>query len=484
MPALSPRGEASSRRRIAVFDLVVVGVAALATLVLVLPTYARRPFWFDELVSVEIASSSWSALQAYVTTVEANMALYHAVLRVWLFLVDGEGGTRALSVIFAVATLPVLYALTRRLYDRRTAVFAVLLLSVNVSFVGYSRDARSYALTLLLVTASSYALVRAEERSGRVPWALYGVTAGLAVWAHLLAAFVVVAQVAWLWVERRGRRLPGLGQGLGVLVVLLAPLALIVVLGDQEPQLDWLPRAGVRKLPGLFLWFVESRVTLVLYFLGAATALVLTIAKWRRDRVPPKAETLLMLWLLVPPALAYVLSYATPLYLYRYFLSSLPALVILVAAGLARVRPAWAGIALVGGTLAFSARTTHACMPDCKIRHDDWRSAAAYIQSRIRPGDAIIAYPDVVRTPLDHYLPRNRPRLLYPERWTLVGGTREGRSELAAAISRAPGVRRLWLVTWWLPADEARELLADRMTRREVREFAGNVQVALYERRP
>ena len=371
------------------------------------------------------------------------MALYHAVLRVWLPLVDGEAGTRALSVIFAVATLPVVYALARRLYDRRTAVFAVLLLSVNVSFVGYSRDARSYALTLLLVTASSYALVRAEERSGRVPWALYGVTAGLAVWAHLLAAFVIAAQVAWLWFQRRGRRLPGLGLGLGALVVLLAPLALVVVLGDQEPQLDWLPRPGVRKLPGLFLWFVDSRVTLVLYFLGATTALVVAIAKWRRDRVPPKAETLLVLWLLVPPALAFVLSYATPLYLYRYFLSSLPALVVVVAAGLARVRPAWVGVALVGVTLAFSARTTHACMPDCKIRHDDWRSAAAYLQ---------ISGPSWRR---DHRVPRRRadsagslpdpwtPAAALPERWALVGGTPEGRAELAAAISGARGVRRV-----------------------------------------
>ena len=156
---VSTSRNALAARRVDTTDVVAVGLAALLLLAAVIPTVGRRPFWFDELVSLEVASSSWSAFAEYLAHVEVNMALYHAVLRGWLSVAHGEVTVRVLSVFFALATLPLFYAFARRLYDRRTAVTAVLLLSVNVSFVGYSRDARSYALTLLLVTASSYALV-------------------------------------------------------------------------------------------------------------------------------------------------------------------------------------------------------------------------------------------------------------------------------------------------------------------------------------
>lgn len=154
-------------------DVLVVGIAAVVTLALVLPTYARRPFWFDELVSVEIAGLGPRAFADYVFGVESNMALYHAVLALWLQLGSDEAWVRLPSITFAVATLPFVFALGRRLFDRTTAMLAVALMCVNVSFVGYARDARSYALVLLLVTASYYFLVRgAQDGRGR-DWAAW-----------------------------------------------------------------------------------------------------------------------------------------------------------------------------------------------------------------------------------------------------------------------------------------------------------------------
>jgi mannosyltransferase len=480
----STRDEVVARQRVGVADVAAVTVAALATLALVVPTYARRPFWFDELVSLEVAKSSWSAFGEYVATIEANMALYHAVLRAWVWIAEGEAGVRALSVAFALATLPLVYALARRLYDRSAAIIAVLLLSVNVSFVGYSRDARSYALTLLLVTTSSYALVRALDSGRRRDWVVYGVTAGLAVWAHLLASLVVFAHFAWLALERRQRALPGFAIAASVLAALLLPLGLAVVLAGQHPQLEWLPRPGPQKLPGLFLWFVESRWTVVVYFAGGAAALVYAFLDWRRGSTSwPRRESFLLLWLLVPPAAAFLASYVTPLYLYRYFLVCLPALVLLVAAGFARLRPVWLGIGLTVAALGLSLGTVESCQPDCKIRHDGWNEAGAYLAARTMPGDAMVIYPASVRTGVDAYLPRDRPRLLYPAHWELTDGASVGDDDLSRAMANVSRYERVWLVTWWLPAESAREGLASKGRRVSAREFPGNVRVELYEPR-
>jgi hypothetical protein len=129
---------------------------------------------------------------------------------------------------------------------------------------------------------------------------------------------------------------------------------------------------------------------------------------------------------------------------------------------------------------ALSLRTIEGCWPDCKLRHDDWEAAVAHLQARARPGDAIVVYPDEVRTPLDHYLRGERPRLLYPERWSLRDGQSEGRETLEAAVREAGEHPRVWLVTWWLPAEPARAALNPHTTPVDEREFQGNVHVELY----
>jgi hypothetical protein len=183
----------------------------------------------------------------------------------------------------------------------------------------------------------------------------------------------------------------------------------------------------------------------------------------------------------VPPAAAFVLSSAKPVYLYRYFLVSLPALAILVAAGLVRLGRAWIVVPAVVATIAFATHTTASCTPGCVIGTDDWRAAAAYVSSNLRPGDGIVFAPAELRTPFAHFVPPDRrPALVYPRRWPLVGGARQGAASLAPRVVRRSSLRRVWLVTWWLPAEGAPRMLADARGTPRTRDFAGNVRVRLY----
>ena len=300
---------------------------------------------------------------------------------------------------------------------------------------------------------------------------------GLAAWAHLLSALVVVAHVVWLALGRRSLVRRDIVAAALPFAVVVAPLGVAILAGGQEAQLDWLERPPLRQLPGLLEWFVESRPALLVLFVGALVALGVAHRE-RRSHGTLHRYPLLLLWLTVPPLAGYALSYLTPVYLYRYFLVCLPALVLFVAAGFARLRPPWLGVALALAAIVLSLRATVSCQPDCKLRYDEWEPAAALIAERSRPGDAIVVYPRQLRTALDHYLPARRPRLLYPQRWDLLGGTGEG-----ASLERAvPGLlaRRVWLVTWWLPSERAHALLTARGARAHSWEFAGNVRVELY----
>ena len=63
------------------------------------------------------------------------MGLYYVLLHGWIALGDSEFTVRALSAIFAVATIPVVYGLTRRIFRGRAALTAALLLALNSFFI-------------------------------------------------------------------------------------------------------------------------------------------------------------------------------------------------------------------------------------------------------------------------------------------------------------------------------------------------------------
>jgi mannosyltransferase len=466
------------------FALAPVSLAAAGVLsaVLMLIGLGRRPLWFDETVSVEAAKLPASSLAHYVASTESNMSLYHVLLHLWLLLNGGDAFARALSVVFGLATLPLVYALARRLFDTRAAVIAVFVIAGNVNFVGHAREARGYSLAVLLVTASSLFLVMAVQDGRRRHWALYAVTGVLAVYAHLLAALAILAQLLSLLVLRSRIPMRWLIVSVAGGVLLLAPLVVAVATHSQGRQIDWVTAPRLRQLPGLLYWYTGSWVLTALILVGSVVALATAYVELRRQpsalRIWPYA--LVVSWLVFPPLAAFAISFAKPVYLYRYFLVSLPALAILVAVGLSRIGRAWILASVVLLFVALSTRTTAACTPGCVIGQDDWRAAAAYVASEMRPGDGLLFDPGELRTPFAHYLQGARPRLLDPARWALVGGPVEGAATPAAALARARSARRVWLVTWWLPRGDVPARLTRARGRPAVHDFAGNVLVRLY----
>ena len=120
---------------------------------------ARKPFWFDECFSVEVARLDWRNFLHLLWWREANMSLYYLLLRIWLHFGRSEFFIRTLSVLVAAATLPAIYWLARLLYNRRVALIAATLFTFNAYSVRYAQEARSYELLVLLATLSSVFLV-------------------------------------------------------------------------------------------------------------------------------------------------------------------------------------------------------------------------------------------------------------------------------------------------------------------------------------
>ncbi|MGA8271441.1 MAG: glycosyltransferase family 39 protein [Candidatus Sulfotelmatobacter sp.] len=415
--------------RSSAFTLTLLAAAAAVLRFLFL---ARKPFWFDECFSVEVARLSWHDSACLLWRREANMSLYYLLLRGWLHFGSSPFFIRSLSVIISLATLPAIFWLAHRLFDRRAALIAVALISCNAYHIRYAQEARSYSLFVLLATLSSGFFVAAlpdfSHRNRRV----YIFTSILAVYSHLYAVLLVAAhrlsvrrhdrtqehdsfqalRRAWLWI------------GIGSL-----PLLIFAAKTGAGP-IRWIQRPGIgdlldfaERISGnhgfilLLLYAVACAVTAIPS--GKITWALRTDIKWSAGGL-----RFLWVWLLFPVAVTVVLSLARPLFLGRYFIFCLPALVILAAAGLARLRT-WLFAVTLATILLLSLNGTFSYYHhDFDLERDGSQAASNYILDQAQPGDAILFHIAEARVPYEFFksirasqAPRvgeEGPEIMYP----------------------------------------------------------------------
>lgn len=365
----------------------------------------NRSLWIDETCSIAFAHLDWSGFWSVLTLREANMGLYYLLLRAWLLFGDGEFAVRSLSVIFAVGTVPIVYLIGRRLFTERVGITAAWLLACNAFFIRYAQEARSYTLLLFLICVSTYFFIRCMEEPAKKNWAAYCLISILAAYAHFFAILVIVSHAASiLFLRRKDVPWRGLLLSAAVIITGLIPVLIFMVTRDIG-QIDWIPRMNALSLPGLFLTLSGEREIPagLVYFIFLLMALLPYLEK-RRDPCEPGKNrhcSALLVWLIMPIVMVMLLSIAKPMFLSRYFMISLPFLILLTAVGLAginrsRIYGACFAIAVIISTIAVlrSYETD---------REDDWRSATNFIMSSAQPRDAIIFYTPYNKVPFEYY---------------------------------------------------------------------------------
>jgi len=455
-----------------------------------------KTFWLDEGMSVAIARLDWYNFARILWRREGNMSLYYLLLHFWLHLGNGEAFVRSLSVVLAVATVPAIYLLGRRLYSSRAGLIAAALLAVNAFHIRWSQEARSYSLLVLLCVLSSLFFLKcldAPTRTNRFAWVLSSV---LAVYAHFFAGLLLLSQ----WISLRWLASPPgiIKKGFRWAALAILPLVIFAAKTGAGP-LHWVKRPGPRDLWNFAVHLTGSGGPLLLFLYVAACAAALEGVQqsWRKQTVPWDAwrYRFLLLWLLFPPLLILLFSWARPLFVPRYFIFCLPPLLLLAAAGLARLGSpwAWAPAALLVVGLSFFGALSH--RNEFDPERDDWRSTSQYVLSNSRPGDAVIFHIAAARMPYEFYLslagrPGNSPEVLYPYSGTRITFQDFGAKPDYAGLARSlPRYQRVWLVLSHAGADDAPDqihsslsnLLGDRYADVATYHFQG-IEVRLYAR--
>ena len=398
----------------------------LVALVLRVIFLAQDSFWGDEILSVQRANMDWLELRDFISGLPA-MTAYYLILHLWVLWGDNEFVVRLLSVVLAVATLPVIYLLGKRLFDEKVGLIAALLLAVNAFHIQYSQEARAYSLVVLLISLSSLYFVRSIDRPSWGNILVYAVTSTIAVYAHLFAILVLFAQALSLILLVR-QPVPWTKLLLGGLAILagLVPMVMVIVttsegVGEMAPR--WIPVLSLDqvhdlalKLTGmggtpLLIIYLVSLLAGILVALEARGSRLASIVRWKYG--------LVIGWLFIPVIITVAYSaFIEPSLVPRYLIVSLPALILLAAAGIHqvyRILPARVPLfstALVVLVIAFSTRGVYGYYSE--FEKEDWRGVANFLASEARPGDAIIFYQPQVDKHFDFYYdrsPNNPPQL-------------------------------------------------------------------------
>jgi mannosyltransferase len=420
-PTRAPTSSASSRVFLPL-ELSALSLITIVAAMLRLHLLGAKIFWFDECVGVEIARLDWFNFARILWRREANMSLYYLFLRLWLHLGSTPAFIRSLSVIFALATIPALYLLGRRLFDSRTGLIAAVLLAFNAYHIRYSQEARSYALTVLLCVLSSLFFIESLQNPSRRTRLEHVLTSSLTVYAHFFAALVILAQYVSLRFLDSTKIPAATRKNWRWIGFTILPAAIFVIATGAGP-LSWIPPPSLRGLWvfAIFLTGNEGpRLVMASVIACGAAVLPLFLNKLRKSSWESWRYWFLVLWLVFPVLLTVGLSFARPLFLARYFVICLPALNLLMAAGLARLRSLWlvtpALLVLVilslQGTVSYYER-------DFDLRRDNWADASQFLLSNARPGDAIVFDIAMGRMPYEYNRSilspgSSSPTVLYP----------------------------------------------------------------------
>lgn len=321
----------------------------------------QQSVWFDEAYSIILAKQSVAQL-IHTTSLDTHPPLYYLLLKAWAGVFGwSELALRSLSVLMMGGAIAGAVLLLRRHAGQRAAVIGLLLMAVSPFLLRYGFEIRMYSMALFIGVLATLTLLRALEARAGVRWwwyGLYAVLVAIGVYTLYYLALLWLAHLAWLaWQSWRGRpslralvRQPWVSAYVGSVVLFLPWLPVFVHQlgnGALTPVAQQLTAANMVGL--VSFWFMYTPAfglngVTSLVVLGVVITLAVTLSHGLRAASAPQRR-LMLLWVAyvtVPIALIALVSLVKPMYIERYLLHVMIAVLLLIGVALAiLMRKGW-----------------------------------------------------------------------------------------------------------------------------------------------
>lgn len=381
-------------------ERVLVAALTLAAFAVRMARIGFQSLWRDEVDAIRFATQPLGDLARMFLTPGENGPLYFLALRPWLaFFGEGEAGLRSFSAVAGAALVPLMFHLAARLFGKgrvlNLPLLAAGLTAVAPYAVWYSQEGKMYAWVALLAAGSFALFWRGLERGSWRAWAGYVLLTTAALFVHYLTALLIPAFALVFLAGLRRWRSRWKAYAASLALVTLPYLAFAAW---QVPALLSGFRTGhpfvpfPQALASVVFGFSEG-VRPASTFWALVPFLLCLLAAWA-EIAPRKPESLAAsactLWWAAPFLLLFGISLLSPLFVERYLITTLPAFLLLVAAGLDNLlgRSRWLGALTAVAVVVVSLRGVY--VQATQPIKPDMRAAAQYVCPRLSPGDAVI----------------------------------------------------------------------------------------------
>jgi mannosyltransferase len=369
---------------------------------------ADTPMWLDEALTVNIAElrppQMLDALRA-----DGHPPLYYLLLHGWMQVVGtSDGAIRALSGVFSLASLPLVWIAGRRVGGTTLAWIATGALAMSPLALRYATENRMYSLVVLLVLAGWLLIDDLWKQTTAWRLVALAIVGGALLLTHywalfLLGAIGLVTMVRW-WRTSGPQRaaagwvMVGLVGG-GVLFVPWLPSFVQQLTSTGTP---WASASRPTAAIGLFLADLSGGVPPESMLVVAVSGVLLTLALFGQRTGDPgrigllvrgvptvRTEAVVVALTLAAGTMAGVVggtAFAT-----RYTLVVVPIVVVLLGVGVAvvdhrMVRIALFVVLLAGGGVGFAQ--------DMVRDRSQMGEIAGAIAAEATAGDVVVYCPD------------------------------------------------------------------------------------------
>jgi mannosyltransferase len=361
--------------------------------------------WIDEGLSVGIADRPLGDIPEALKK-DGSPPLYYMLLHFWLGVAgDSEQGVRSLSLLFALLAIPIGFWAGRAVWGTQKAGwFAAVLMAFNPFLAQYAQEARMYALVACLAIPVTACFIKAYalDTLNRRPWiAGFAVSEAVSLYTHNWPIFFgLAAGIAFLvLLALSDRRQALFRDGLlgfgGFLVLYLpwVPTTLYQAAHTGAPWSDAPVFSSLLGVPSVLLGRMPQIVLLI-----CAGAGLLACLRTRPLTQYGRATICLIILAVGTPALAWLMSQASPAWANRYLAVALPPFILLAAGGLAHARR----LGVVGLVLV-AIMWAQARAP---FEKSNVRAVAHAIGPSLQPGDLVISTQPETVPVLHYYLPK------------------------------------------------------------------------------
>jgi hypothetical protein len=290
-------------------------------------------FWIDEGLSVGIAHHHlWSI--PHLLRQDGSPPLYYMLLHLWIgWFGDGERTTHTLSLIFALACIPLAYWVGRSVFGPLAGLVCAALVAVDPFMTYYAQETRMYALVAMLSFVAAGSYVHGVLYGKRRYLPLLGVALVLILYTHNWGLFLALGYgVATLIFARDRWREAAIAAA--VMLVLYLPWLPTLMYQSKHTAAPWAITPSFHALllaPGAVLSGDAPFMAIVLAG-GVGLAGVV-----RRRGDPARRPVLALAAVVgVTVLVAWLASQVSPAWTTRYFAVVVGPLLALSSAGLVR----------------------------------------------------------------------------------------------------------------------------------------------------